>query len=103
MEWRCKVYSLTRIVPYDGMGDAGSMCHKVRWDDDKKEGIEIPCDYPEVGWCLKVGSPHARSGQWQDWWRTSPVTEILEETEDEESVLVSFKTGNSTYAWRKFK
>jgi hypothetical protein len=96
------MYSLTRMKPEDGAGDSGLMCHKVRWDKEKQEGIELPCDYPEVGWCLKVGSPYARTFG-QDWWRTSPVTKILEETEDEESVRVVFKTGNSTYAFRKFK
>ena len=97
------MFSLTRMKPDDGAGDAGSMCHKVRWDEVKQEGVELPCDYPEVGWCVKVGSPYARTMAGQDWWRTSPVTEILEETEDDESVRVLFETGNSTYAWRKFK
>ena len=96
-------YSLTRIKPHDGAGDAGSMCHKLRWDEDKEEGIELPCDYPEVGWCLKVGTPYARTFGAQDWWRTSPITEILEETEEEDSTRVVFKTGNSEYVWRKAK
>ena len=95
-------YSLTRLEPDDGAGDAGNMCHKLRWDEEKKEGIELPCDYPAVGWMLKVGSSYARTFG-QDWWRTSPITEILEENENDENIQVIFKTGNSTYSWRKFK
>lgn len=97
------MYSLTRMKPRDGAGDSGPMCMKLRVDMETGTVEELTCDYPEVGWCIKVGTPHARTFGWQDWWRTSPVTEILEESEDEESAKVSFKTGNSTYTWRKFK
>lgn len=97
------MYSLTRTTPEDGAGDAGSMCMKLRVDMEAGTVEELPCDYPEIGWMLKVGTPYARTFSWQDWWRTSPITEILEESENDESFFVSFKTGNSTYAWRKFK
>ena len=97
------MFSLTRMQPDDGAGDGGAMCSKLRYNEATDTVDELPCDYPELGWCIKVGSPYARTFGGQDWWRTSPVTEIIEESEDEESILVSFKTGNSTYNWRKFK
>lgn len=96
-------FSLTRLVPDDGAGDAGMMCHRVRFNEATQSVEELPCDYPMVGWCLKVGSPYARTMVGQDWWRTSPITEILEEDESEEFVHVTFKTGNSTYSFRRFK
>lgn len=51
---------------------------------------------PVVGCTMKVGSMFARTFQAQDWWRTSPITEILEDTPNR----VVFKTRNSTYEWR---
>ena len=96
-------FTLTRRIPDDGAGDSGVMCMKLRLDEATDTLEELSCDYPEVGWALKVGSPAARSYAGQEWWMTSYITEILEETDDDESVRVLFKTGNSTYAWRRFK
>jgi len=79
------------------------MCMKLRVDMEAGTVEEIPCKYPEVGWMIKVGSLYGRTFGGQDWWRTSPITKILEETEDEESARVLFETENSTYVWRKFK
>jgi hypothetical protein len=50
-----------------------------------------------------VGSPYARTYSRQDWWQTTPITEILEERIEEDGTeYVRFKTGNSEYEWKKF-
>lgn len=50
---------------------------------------------PTVGWQILLES-------FQHWYRTSPITEILEEEETEEGLHITFKTENSIYSWRKF-
>ncbi len=56
---------------------------------------------PRVGACMRVGSPYSRSYSNQDYWTTTPVTEILEEfTDDQNRLNVKFKTRNSTYWWK---
>ena len=97
------MYSLTRIEPNDRAGDAGLMSVMLKIDENTQEPVEKVCDMPEIGWCVKVGSPMARTMSWQDWWRTSYVTEILEVEEGEDKLSVKFKTGNSTYLWTASK
>ena len=46
---------------------------------------------------MLVGSATARTYSDQDYWLTTPVTEILEDEGDR----VLFKTGNSTYEWTR--
>jgi hypothetical protein len=48
------------------------------------------------GW---VGSP---SQNFNYWYHTSTVTEIISEEESEECVTITFKTLNSTYQLRRF-
>lgn len=56
---------------------------------------------PRVGVSMRVGSPYGRSYSNQDYWTTTPVTEILEEfTDDQDRLNVKFKTRNSTYWWK---
>jgi hypothetical protein len=58
---------------------------------------------PKVGAAMIVGSPYARTYSRQDWWQTTPITEILEERIEEDGTeYVRFKTGNSEYEWKKF-
>lgn len=95
-------YSLRRIR--DGAGDSGPMSDAVTpiWDEKGKlvDKIIEHNAAPKVGAAMVVGSPYARSYSRQDWWQTTPVTEILEErTEDDGSKYVRFKTGNSEYEW----
>jgi len=52
---------------------------------------------PMVGYCLKVGTLTAGTFSNRDWWMTTPITEIISETEDE----VKFKTQNSEYVFTK--
>lgn len=91
-------YSLYRE---DGLvGDNGPMCEIL----DAENYQPIPdVTYPRVGCGVRVGSPYGRSYSSQDWWQTSPVTEILQETIDDEGHrTMKFKTRSSTYIWKEF-
>jgi hypothetical protein len=91
-------YSLVR--ERDGVGDSGPMCEIIDAESYKPIPNEV---YPRVGCAVRVGSMCARTYSSQDWWCTTPVTEILEEWLDEDGYShVKFKTKNSTYVWREF-
>lgn len=77
----------------DGAGDSGAMSLAIR------PGEIIQNSKPIVGYSVRVGSMSARSFSVQDYWTTTPVTEILEERETEDKLYVRFKTGNSEYEW----
>lgn len=85
------MYSLYRE---DGSGDSGGTSI-VLWEDNGEVKMEHNAK-PRIGVCIQVGSSYARTMQWQDWWQTSYITEILEERED----YIKFKTKNSTYEWK---
>jgi hypothetical protein len=95
----------------DGMGDAGPMSMAfIPIRDEKGELVKIEEEHdarPRVGVAMRVGSMMARSFYHQDWWQTTPITEITDEWEDtdefgEVTKCVRFKTGNSTYVWKEF-
>lgn len=91
-------YSLVRE---DGSaGDSGLMCQIL----DEESYQPIPGEtYPRVGCGVRVGSPYARTYSMQDWWQTSPVVEILEESVDEDgNRSMKFRTRNSIYNWKEF-
>jgi hypothetical protein len=98
-------YSLKR--ERDGAGDSGTMS-KLFIPIYNSEGKlidmrEVDDARPQVGSVLRVGSNFARSYSAQDWWQTTIITEILEDTINEDgSEYVRFRTGNSIYEWRKF-
>lgn len=72
------------------IGDSGSMSLQV-WPD----GVPNP-GRPKVGCAIRVGSLFARSYSNQDWWQTSLIVEVLEDTEDR----VKFRTqSGSVYIW----
>lgn len=77
------------------IGDSGSMCQIL----DPEEGYApIPNETrPRVGCGVRVGSLFARTFHHQDWWQTTPITEILV---DEENYM-KFRTKNSIYEWKK--
>ncbi len=77
----------------DGAGDSGSLCEAFWLDGDKIKREENA--RPRVGVAIRVGTYLARSYGWQDYWTTTPITEILEESENR----IKFKTGNSVYEW----
>ncbi len=89
-------YSLRRTR--DGAGDSGPMSDAITFDPTTGERTYEHNSRPKVGACMKVGSPYVRSFVAQDWWMTTPITEILEDEED----YVRFKTGNSEYEWKVF-
>lgn len=91
-------YSLIR--ERDGVGDSGPMC--LILDFSSYTPIEGET-YPRVGFGVRVGSYYARTFSGQDWWQTTPITEILEESVDTEGYrTVKFKTRNSVYTWKEF-
>lgn len=84
---------------HDGAGDQGSRVEAISWNEDGTFKA-IEGSKPIVGCSVLVGSATARSYSSQDYWLTTPVTEILEELyEDDGEHLkyVRFKTGNSEY------
>lgn len=80
-----------------GRGDSGEMSIALLHDD---EGYFITHEHnarPRVGVSMRVGSMYARTYQSQDWWQTTPIQEIISESENE----VVFKTRNgSIYTWK---
>jgi len=84
-------FSLRRLS--DDAGDSGPMSVIL----DRESYTPIEGEYrPRVGCGVRVGSIYSRTFANQDWWQTSPVTEILEETED----YVKFRTRSSIYEWK---
>ncbi len=80
----------------DGAGDCGASSLAIGWDD-AGSNVVVRGHRPIIGCLMQVGSVTARSYSDQDYWTTTPVTEILEETED----YVKFKTKNSIYEWTR--
>ena len=80
----------------DGAGDSGSLSQAIAWNEGGSFK-EVVSDRPTVGCSMYVGSATARSYSNQDYWLTTAVTEILEESEN----YVKFKTKNSVYEWWK--
>lgn len=91
-------YSLVRDK--DGAGDSGPMCQIL----DAESGMPVHnADYPMVGFGVRVGSPYGRTYSAQDYWQTTPITEITEESVNDEGFwTVKFKTKNSSYIWKEF-
>ena len=79
----------------DGEGYSGCLVQALDFDG-KTPGGKVVGDKPMVGYCLKVGTMTAGTYSDRDWRMTTPITEIISETEEE----VKFKTGNSTYTFR---
>ena len=89
------------LVREDGnAGDSGPLCEIL----DAESGKAIPGEtYPRVGCGVRVGSIYARSYSGQDYWQTTPITEILHESIDDAGYwTVRFKTKNSIYTWKEF-
>ena len=80
----------------DGRGDSGSRVEAIQWNEDGTFK-EVVGNRPIVGCSLLVGGLTARTYSDQDWWLTTPVTEILEEEENDGDLYVKFRTENSIY------
>jgi hypothetical protein len=84
-------YVLIRLS--DNMGDSGPMCQII----DRESWTAIPGEHrPRVGCAVRVGSPYARTYSSHDYWTTTPVQEILEESDNR----MVFRTNNSIYEWK---
>lgn len=92
------MYTLFRVG--DNAGDSGHLCEILKLS---KEGvIRDTHRIPKVGWHVRVGALYGRTLNPQDYWTTTPVTEILEDTSTKELRTIKFKTrSNSTYIWTK--
>ncbi len=88
-------YTLTRSR--DGAGDSGSLSESFQYEKGMQGRVNLKSDSrPIVGAALRVGSYQARTMQWQDYWTTTYVSEIIEDTPNR----VVFRTENgSTYEW----
>jgi hypothetical protein len=80
----------------DGKGDMGACSQAIEFDEDGKFK-RVVASMPTVGYSMLVGSVTARSYSDQDYWLTTPVTELLVDEPD----YVKFRTGNSVYEWWK--
>ena len=81
----------------DGAGDQGARVEAISWNEDGTFKA-VEGSRPIIGCSMLVGSVSARSYSSQDYWLTTPVTEIMEEKFDGEKLeYVKFKTGNSVY------
>lgn len=90
-------YSLYRED--ESFGDSGPMCEILDSESYKPIKGEY---YPRVGCGVRVESFHGRTYSNQDWWQTSLVTEILEESVDDKGHrTMKFKTRNSVYNWKE--
>ncbi len=89
-------YNLRRTT--DRAGDSGMESVAIEWNEDgtfKK----FSGDTPLIGCSMRVGCLGARSSSAQDYWITTPITEILEEIKNESVHYIRFKTKNSEYEW----
>lgn len=85
-------FSLRRVS--DGAGDCGLMTMNF-WEENGQIKFDRG-QKPRLGAAVRVGSIAGRTYAMQDYWTTTPVTEILEETDE----YVRFKTRNSEYEWK---
>lgn len=83
---------ITRVT--DGKGDMGGLSQAIKWNENGTFK-EVISERPTIGCSMLVGSVTARSYSDQDYWLTTEITEILEESDD----YVKFKTKNSEYQW----
>lgn len=88
-------YSLRRDS--DGAGDSGNMSMMIYSEENRPIAVDGYDSRPRVGGVIRVGSIYGRTYQGQDWWQTTIIEEILEDTPD----MVRFRTENSTYTWKK--
>lgn len=78
-----------------GRGDGGAMSMAIYKGDDGELVFEHDTR-PRVGVAMRVGSLFGRTFSSQDWWQTTIITEIVEDTPDK----VVFKTNSgSVYTW----
>jgi len=92
------MFDLIRIEPNDGEGIKHALTLTlVKPSEDEGEPLlDTELQRPKVGWVVLAEN-------FQYWYHTSTVTEIISEEEDSDGVLtITFKTLNSTYELRRF-
>lgn len=88
-------YSLRRLS--DNAGDSGQMSTIICYDDNTmKQGA------PQLHCAIRVGSLYSRTYASQDYWTTTPVTEIVSDIIENDVRTIIFKTRNSEYEWKEF-
>ena len=86
-----------------GRGDAGPMSLALVpvYDADTNKCISITEEHearPRIGVAMRVGTFFSRSMHQQDYWQTTLIKEIVEDTPEQ----VVFKTqSGSTYTWKQ--
>ena len=87
--------TLVKIIEHgrEEFKDGGSRVVAIKYDKNGIFESATPTDKPIIGCSLLVGSMTARTYSNQDYWLTTEVTEIVQETEN----YVIFKTLNSVY------
>lgn len=93
--------TLNKILP-DGkreFKEQGARVECIVWKKDGTFKKQIKGGTPTVGCSMLVGSVTARSYSSQDYWLTTPITEIIELRKDENNLIeyCRFKTQNSEY------
>ena len=93
------MFTLSR--DHDGFGDSGSLSELWRTVDDfgvySRERSESKV--PAVGWEVRVGASNGRTFSHQDYWTTTPVTDILSDMIIGHYREIKFRTRNSIYTW----
>ena len=82
----------------DGKGQTGSIVESIAWNECGSFK-EITGSIPKVGCSVRVSTVTAGMYTTQDYWLTTPVTEIVKEEKNEDGKLsyMMFKTENSVY------
>ena len=90
------MFSLIRIKPDDGAGLQGGLTlTTVKLSAHHDPEVDTDTQSPSVG-------SYVLAENFQRWWRTSDVTEIVSEREHEDHIEIIFKTLNSTYQLKKY-
>jgi hypothetical protein len=83
----------------DGEGHYGSVVNALdpnEFDEDTGNFKAVGHE-PMVGYMLFIGTVTGGMFSDRDWWRTTPITEILSDDGD----VVRFRTRNSTYTFER--
>ena len=93
--WMYAIKENGEVNPFKG--DCGNMALAIFVEDNEHRVDGV---VPKVGAHMQVGSTYARTMSAQDYWTTTPVTEILKQWTEDERLHVLFVTrSGSKYLW----